>query len=110
MTAAAFGIHLSPLMACTVLAVQVVGVMVPAGPGMVGTSQFFTQAGLSIFFPGALSAGAVAARAAGYGNAIWLLQFGQQVLLGLIFWVPARIRLAAPVPGSPTPPKTGTQA
>jgi hypothetical protein len=35
--------------------------MVPAGPGMIGTSQFFTQAGLSIFVPGALSVPAVAA-------------------------------------------------
>ena len=55
MLAPAFGMHLTPLMACAVLAAQAVGVMVPAGPGMVGTSQFFTQAGLSIFVPGALT-------------------------------------------------------
>ena len=84
--APAFGIHLTPLMACAVLASQAAGVMVPAGPGMVGTSQFFTQAGLSIFVPGALSVPEVAARAAGYANCIWMLQFGQQVALGLVFW------------------------
>jgi glycosyltransferase 2 family protein len=77
-----------------VLAAQAVGVMVPAGPGMVGTSQFFTQAGLSIFVPGALSVPEVAARAAGYANSIWMLQFGQQVVLGLFFWVAGRVSLA----------------
>jgi uncharacterized protein (TIRG00374 family) len=94
MLAPAFGMHLTPLMACTVLAVQVVGVMVPAGPGMVGTSQFFTQAGISIFIPGALAVPEVAARAAGYANSIWVLQFGQQVALGLIFWLLSRVSLA----------------
>jgi uncharacterized protein (TIRG00374 family) len=83
--AGAFGLHLSLLMAGTVLAVQAVGIMVPAGPGMVGTSQFFTQLGLSIFIPGALTVADVAVRAAAYANTIWLLQFGQQALLGLIF-------------------------
>lgn len=93
--APAFGFQLSPLMACAVLAVQVVGVMVPAGPGMVGTSQFFTEAGLSIFVAGALSAPDVAARAAGYANAIWILQFGQQVVLGLAFWFASRVPLSS---------------
>jgi len=90
----AFGFPLSLLMASTVLAVQAVGVMVPAGPGMIGTSQFFTQAGLAVFFPGALTSAAVAARAAGYANAIWLLQLGQQVALGLAFLSSARLGLA----------------
>jgi hypothetical protein len=52
---------------------------------MVGTSQFFTQLGVSIFIPGALAASEVAARAAAYANTIWLLQFGQQVVTGLLF-------------------------
>jgi uncharacterized protein (TIRG00374 family) len=84
--AQAFGLRLTPLMACAVLAAQAVGMMVPAGPGMVGTSQFFTQAGVSIFVAGALTVPAVATRAAAYANAIWMLQFGQQVSLGLLFW------------------------
>jgi uncharacterized membrane protein YbhN (UPF0104 family) len=94
MLAPAFGMHLTALMACTVLAAQAVGVMVPAGPGMIGTSQFFTQAGLSIFVPGALTIPEVAARAAGYANSIWMLQFGQQVCLGLLFWFADRTSLA----------------
>ncbi len=92
--APAFGLELTLFMACTVLAVQAVGVMVPAGPGMVGTSQFFTQAALSIFIPGALSVPDVAARAAGYANSIWMLQFSQQVMLGLVFWFAGRVSLA----------------
>jgi uncharacterized protein (TIRG00374 family) len=93
MVASAFGLELTPLMACTVLACQVVGIMIPAGPGMVGTSQFFTQLGVSIFIPGALTVPDLAARAAGYANTIWLLQFGQQVLTGLVFLVVGHVSL-----------------
>jgi uncharacterized protein (TIRG00374 family) len=92
--APAFGMSLTPLMACAVVVAQVVGVMIPAGPGMVGTSQFFTRAGLSIFVPGALSVPAVAAAAAAYANTIWMLQLGQQVALGLVFWLAGNVRLS----------------
>jgi uncharacterized protein (TIRG00374 family) len=94
LVASAFGFQLSPLQGCAVLATQAVGIMVPAGPGMVGTSQFFTQAGLAIFVPGALSEPSVVARAAAYSNSIWMLQFSQQVLLGLVFWISGRVSLA----------------
>jgi hypothetical protein len=80
-------------MACTVLACQVVGIMIPAGPGMVGTSQFFTQLGVSIFIAGALGGSEVGVRTAAYANTIWLLQFGQQVLLGLLFLVIGNVSL-----------------
>jgi hypothetical protein len=73
-------------MCATILAVQVVGVMVPAGPGMIGTMQFFTQAGLSLFVADAFTRGSdVAARAAGFANTVWMCQFGVQVGLGCIF-------------------------
>jgi hypothetical protein len=52
---------------------------------MVGTSQFFTQLGVSIFVAGALTDPEIAARTVAYANTIWLLQFVQQVVLGLIF-------------------------
>ena len=94
MVAGAFGLQLTGLMACTVLACQVVGIMIPAGPGMVGTSQFFTQLGVSIFVPGAAAVPEVAARVAGYANTIWLLQFGQQVLTGLVFLTLGHVSLA----------------
>lgn len=93
MVAGAFGLELSPLMACTVLACQVVGIMIPAGPGMVGTSQFFTQLGVSIFIPGALGGSGVGVRTVAFANTIWLLQFGSQVLLGLFFLVVGHVSL-----------------
>jgi hypothetical protein len=93
--AGAFDLELSVLMACTVLASQVVGIMIPAGPGMVGTSQFFTQLGVSIFIPGALTLPDIASRAAAYANTIWLLQFGQQALTGVPFLVAGKVSLSA---------------
>jgi glycosyltransferase 2 family protein len=89
--APAFGMHLGRLMAMTVLAIQVVGVMVPAGPGMIGTIQFFTQVGLSLFFPMAVPAAAV--QAAAFANTVWILQFGQQVCLGLMFLLAGHVSL-----------------
>src|SRR6266849_5655688 len=84
--APAFGFHLAPLWVATILAVQVVGVMVPAGPGMIGTTQFFTQAALSLFVSDA-------ANAAGYANALWMLNFGVQVALGLLFMLLGHVSL-----------------
>jgi uncharacterized protein (TIRG00374 family) len=100
LVADAFGLRISLLMAGTTLVVQAVGIMIPAGPGMIGTSQFFTQLGLSIFIPGALTVPAIAARAAAYANTIWLLQFGQQAILGLVFVLVGHISISAIVKGS----------
>jgi hypothetical protein len=84
-----FGFNgLTPLMLAVILTIQVVGVMVPAGPGMVGTLQFFTQAGLSLF-----AADAFSARGAAYANTVWLLQFGTQVALGLVFLLAGHVSL-----------------
>ncbi len=76
-----FGIHLSLVQAYTVLGVLVIGVMIPAGPGMAGTFQYFTQLGLALFLAGGLTS----ARAAAYANVLWAAQFVQQVGLGLVF-------------------------
>ena len=94
--APAFGFTgLTPLMLGAILTIQVVGVMVPAGPGMVGTMQFFTQAGLSLFVADGFSA-----RAAGYANTIWLLQFGFQVALGLVFLMVGHVSLKGLLSGN----------
>ena len=87
----AFGISLTALMAATVLAVQVVGVMVPAGPGMVGTMQYFTAIGVSLFYPAAIEAGPFADRVAAFANTFWFLQFSVQVALGLTFMAASHI-------------------
>jgi uncharacterized protein (TIRG00374 family) len=95
--APAFGFSgLTPLMLAVILTIQVVGVMVPAGPGMVGTMQFFTQAGLSLFDPAGFSA-----RGAGFANTVWLLQFVEQVTLGMIFLVAGPVSLKGLLRASP---------
>jgi uncharacterized membrane protein YbhN (UPF0104 family) len=87
--APAFGFTgLTPLMLAVILTIQVVGVMVPAGPGMVGTMQFFTQAGLSLFHPDGFSF-----RGAALANTVWLLQFVEQVALGMTFLVAGHVSL-----------------
>jgi hypothetical protein len=55
---------------------------------MVGTMQFFTQAGLSLF-----AAEGFSARGAALANTIWLLQFGEQCTLGLIFLIAGHVSL-----------------
>ncbi|MFL5365503.1 MAG: lysylphosphatidylglycerol synthase transmembrane domain-containing protein [Myxococcales bacterium] len=92
--APAFGFHITPLMAATILALQVVGVMIPAGPGMIGTLQLFTQIALSLFVADAFSRNSpVAARAAAYANTTWMLQFGVQVGLGITFMLLGHVAL-----------------
>ena len=87
--APAFGfLGLTPLMLAVILTIQVVGVMVPAGPGMIGTMQFFTQAGLSLF-----AAEGFSATGAGFANTVWLLQFGTQTLLGVTFLLAGHVSL-----------------
>lgn len=97
-----FGLRFDYLDACAVLAVQVVGAMVPAGPGMVGTLSFFTQMGVSLFVEGALGSGDAGVRAAAYANVIWVLQFGQQVALGLLFMALGHVSLRGLLDPHPT--------
>ncbi len=84
-----FGFDLSPVAAFTVLGVLVVGVMIPAGPGMVGTFQAAVVLGLSLFAPRE----AVDTRGNAYANVLWLAQLGQQTLLGVIFMFSRHIQL-----------------
>ncbi len=86
--ARSFGFDLRLLDAYTVLGVLVVGVMIPAGPGMVGTFQAAVAGGLSLFVAGA------GERALAFANVLWLVQLAQQVLLGLFFLFSRHIRLA----------------
>ncbi|HYG67894.1 MAG TPA: lysylphosphatidylglycerol synthase transmembrane domain-containing protein [Anaeromyxobacteraceae bacterium] len=93
--ATGFGIDLSVHAAFTVLGVLVVGVMIPAGPGMVGTFQGAVVAGLSLFLP----ADTVATGGTAYANVLWAAQMGVQIALGATFLFSRHIqrgRLAAP--------------
>ena len=76
-----FGFHLSAAATYAVLGVLVVGVMVPAGPGMVGTTQAAVVLGLSLFAPRE----AVDVRGNAFANVLWAAQFAIQVTLGLPF-------------------------
>ena len=66
--------------AYVVMSVLVVGVMIPAAPGMLGTFQAAVRVGLSLFLPASVVNGSGMA----YANVLWLCQTLQQVGLGLV--------------------------
>ncbi|HEU4384384.1 MAG TPA: lysylphosphatidylglycerol synthase transmembrane domain-containing protein [Anaeromyxobacteraceae bacterium] len=84
-----FGFDLTPLAAFTVLGVLVVGVMIPAGPGMVGTFQAAVVLGLSLFAP----RDAVDTHGNAYANVLWLAQLTQQTLFGVVAMFSRHIQL-----------------
>ncbi len=71
---------LSLFQAYVVLGVLVVGVMIPAAPGMAGTFQAAMKVGLGLFLPATV----VNASGLAYANVLWLCQTVQQVVLGLV--------------------------
>jgi hypothetical protein len=64
-----------------VLGVLVIGVMIPAGPGMAGTFQGAIVIALGLFFSGPL----VSRNGVAYANVLWALQLVLQIGLGLVF-------------------------
>ncbi len=88
--ARAFDLHLTLVQSFTVLGVLVVGVMIPAGPGMVGTFQAATVLGLSLFVPSA----ALDTRGTAYANVLWAVQLAFTTALGLFFLFSRHIRMA----------------
>ena len=93
LVAPAFGLPLGLLQTSTMLVANVVGMIIPAGPGGLGPSQMATVAGLAVFYPAALTASETAVRAAAYANTIWPA-VRQAVGLGLIFLVFGHVSLA----------------
>jgi uncharacterized protein (TIRG00374 family) len=85
-----FDIRVSLMGFYTVLGVLVVGVMIPAGPGMVGTFQAAVMLGLSLFVPREV----VDARGAAYANVLWAAQLAVTTALGTFFLFSRHIRLA----------------
>ena len=86
-----FGFDLSPIATYATLGVLVVGVMIPAGPGMVGTFQGAIVVGLALFF----DREAVATRGVAFANVLWAVQIAQQTALGLLFLPSRHVRLSA---------------
>lgn len=77
----AFPFQLSLFHSYVAMCLVVVGVMIPAAPGMVGTFQAAVKLGLSIFLPASVVNGPGLA----YANVLWLCQTAQQIGLGLLF-------------------------
>jgi hypothetical protein len=88
--ARAFGLRLTLLESFTTLGVLVVGVMIPAGPGMVGTFQAAVVLGLSLFVPKA----ALDTHGTAYANVLWAVQLAFTTALGLFFLFSRHIRIA----------------
>ena len=84
-----FGFELGVVASCAILGVLVVGVMIPAGPGMVGTFQGAIVVGLSLFAPG----DAVATRGTAYANVVWAVNLAQVTALGTFFMFSRHIRI-----------------
>ncbi len=95
-----FGLHMNFVQSATLLGVLVIGVMIPAGPGMVGTFQGALLLALGLFFPKAI----VARNGMAYANVLWAVQLVLQVGLGLVFLFSRHIRIAQllPAPGAVT--------
>ncbi len=88
--ARAFALDIKLLDAYTILGVLVAGVMIPAGPGMVGTFQLACAFGLSLFVPEAVAH----TRGVAWANVLWATQVGFQLLLGAIFIFSPHIQVA----------------
>lgn len=76
-----FGFAISLVQAYTILGALIVGVMIPAGPGMVGTFQYAVVLGLSLFVPQEI----VDVRGQAYANVLWAAQLAQLTSFGLFF-------------------------
>lgn len=85
-----FGIRLGVTEALTVLGALVVGVMIPAGPGMVGTFQAATVVGLSLFVPREV----VDVHGQAYANVLWATQLAQTTILGVACLFTRHVSLA----------------
>lgn len=87
--ASAFGFDLPLIAGFGLVAILVVGIMVPAGPGFFGNFQLFLGEGLKLYVP-AVSIGAV-----GFAMAVGLnlLQFIIQVVLAIPFYFATSVNL-----------------
>jgi len=84
-----FAIRLGLLQAYTVLGVLVVGVMIPAAPGNVGTFQYAVLLGLSLFLPRE----AVDVSGQAYAYVLWASQMTQLTAFGLFFLFSRHIQI-----------------
>ena len=88
--ARAFDLDLQLLDVFTILGVLVAGVMIPAGPGMVGTFQLAVAFGLSLFVPESVAH----TRGVAWANVLWAAQVGFQIVLGTVFLFSSHIKIS----------------
>jgi uncharacterized protein (TIRG00374 family) len=88
--ARAFDLDIQLTGAFTILGVLVAGVMIPAGPGMVGTFQLAAAFGLSLFVPEEVAH----TRGVAWANVLWASQVGFQLLLGAVFLFSSHIKIS----------------
>lgn len=91
-----FGLPIELGAVFAVLGILVVGVMIPAGPGMLGTFQGAIILGMQLFFPEVSQKGSIQA----YAWVLWAAQFFQQVGFGLIFLAGGGISFSSLMGGS----------
>lgn len=81
------GVGLTLFQSFVVMSMLVVGLMIPAAPGMVGTFQWGMRVGMSLFLPASVVTGSGLA----YSNVLWLCQTVQQVGFGMLFLSTAQL-------------------
>ncbi len=91
MLAHGFGLPLDVPAAFAVNGILVIGVMIPAGPGMMGTFQGATILGMQLFFPDEAQNGAVFA----YAWVVWAAQVSQQVVFGMYYVLKGDVSLSS---------------
>jgi len=82
-----FGFDVTLWQGYGLLAMLVIGIMIPAGPGFFGNFQFFLQKGLLLYFGTAVDGGAVLA----FGLTLNAIQFVIQVGFGVPFFLISHI-------------------
>lgn len=78
-----FGLDVGPWEIATVMAVLVIGIMLPAGPAMAGNFEYFALRGLGLFVV-LEGEGSVGAQAAAFAALLHILQFVVIVIPGFI--------------------------
>ncbi len=85
-----FDIRLGFAPACTLLGALAMGIIIPAGPGMLGTFQAALVLGLELFVPRDV----IATRGVAWANVLWAAQLGFQTALALVFLPSRHVRIA----------------
>ena len=90
-----FGIELTVWEGYTVMAILVIGIMVPGGPGHVGTFEFFLQAGLGLY----IAVETMPDKVVAFIATLHVVQFLIQLVVGIPFWLKDGLSLKKAISG-----------